>query len=83
MAIFNKDKKGKKKEEEIAAEANAQNTAAEEASKISMTKGGQETPVQEKKPGANARQFTGPQAELMKKIRASPKLCTKANATAT
>ena len=68
MAIFNKDKKGKKKEEEIAAEANAQNTAAEEAPKISMTKGGQETPVQEKKPGANARQFTGPQAELMKKI---------------
>ena len=68
MAIFNKDKKGKKKEEEIAAEANAQNTAAEEAPKTSMTKGGQETPVQEKKPGANARQFTGPQAELMKKI---------------
>ena len=69
MALFgnNKDKKGKKAEE-AAAENTAQNTAAEEAPKISMTKGGQETVAQEKKPGANARQFTGPQAELMKKI---------------
>ena len=66
--FFNKDKKGKKKEE-VEEEVAANTTAEEEAPKISMTKGGQEdAPAQEKKPGANAKQFTGPQAELMKKI---------------
>ena len=66
--FFNKDKKGKKKEE-VEEEVAVNTTAEEEAPKISMTKGGQEdAPAQEKKPGANAKQFTGPQAELMKKI---------------
>ena len=68
MAIFNKDKKGKKKEDEVE-EGVASAAASEEAPKISMTKGGQASaPAQDKKPGANVKQFSGPQAELMKKI---------------
>ncbi|HIT80113.1 MAG TPA: hypothetical protein IAC40_07520, partial [Candidatus Faecivivens stercorigallinarum] len=67
MAIFNKDKKGKKKEDEV--EENVASAATEETPKISMTKGGQESaPAQDKKPGNNVKQFSGPQAELMKKI---------------
>ncbi len=69
MPIFGKDKKGKKKEEEVAEEVAANTAAEEETPKISMTKGGQEdAPAQDRKPGANVKQFTGPQAELMKKI---------------
>ena len=39
MAIFNKDRKGKKKEDEV--EENVASAATEETPKISMTKGGQ------------------------------------------
>ncbi len=67
MALFDKNKKGKKKEDEVVEETVNTTAAEEEAPKISMTKGGQEAPVQDKKPGSN-KQFTGPQAELMKKI---------------
>jgi hypothetical protein len=63
MAFFGKNKKDDEVKENAATAA-----AEEEAPKISMTKGGQEAPVQDKKPGANSKQFTGPQAELMKKI---------------